>query len=261
MAIWPFTTKEKEQVEQQTPAAAETGGKEATGTNSLDALIAASQKGSPAPTDKRVPATPNPIARPATQDTIEGKTTPKNLDERASSSQILPTKSDSAASKEVSQEPPVSIFGILTIEEQQRLDEEKKKSSSEKKMPRQRKKLGRTIEVKVRLTEDEKKLLDSRVLASGESQGEFIRHAILHEKIETRRVFAVDAQAMSALMKMGSELGKIGGLIKKTVAVNKEFAVFTQEQKSQYEALMRDLEQLKNKMQKVVQEIYGHTKT
>ena len=265
MTIWSFGSKDKEQDKKKImptakiiEASSETEilpeEEKKPGTGELNLLIAASVNRPATAPQKSFPRTLNPVVQPEKQEQ------PK-INSGSANFKIQPTQKQNSLSEKVRTAPEKNLtqeFGILSIEEQKRLDEENAKPPTEKKISPKRKTLGRTNEVKVRLTDDEKKLLEGRVWASGMKQGEFVRQAILHEKIETRSVLAADARTMSELMKMGSELGKIGGLIKKTVTTNKEFAIFTPEEKSQFEKQMRDLETLRREIQKVVQDIYGN---
>lgn len=149
-------------------------------------------------------------------------------------------------------------FGVLTLEEQKRLDERQAKSEAEKKPKKKRVKTGRDNQVKTRLTDTEMQLFSERVKASGMKQGEFMRECLLHEEVHVRSLTEIDAQAFGKLMEMSSDLGRIGGLIKGTVMVNKdEFAVLTPTDKESLEALIRELNKVKDDLLKVVQNLYG----
>jgi len=149
-------------------------------------------------------------------------------------------------------------FGVLTLEEQKRLDERQAKAAAEKKPPKKRVKTGRDNQVKTRLTDTEMKLFSERVKSSGMKQGEFMRECLLHEAVNVRSLTDIDAQAFGKLMEMSSDLGRIGGLVKGTVMANKdEFAVLSPAEKDNLEALIRELNKVKEDLLKVVQNLYG----
>ncbi len=149
-------------------------------------------------------------------------------------------------------------FGVLTLEEQKRLDERQAKSEAEKKPKKKRVKTGRDNQVKTRLTDTEMQLFSERVKASGMKQGDFMRECLLHEEVHVRSLTDIDAQAFGKLMEMSSDLGRIGGLIKGTVMVNKdEFGILTPTEKEKLEALIRELNTVKDDLLKVVQNLYG----
>jgi len=149
-------------------------------------------------------------------------------------------------------------FGVLTIEEQRRVDERQAKVAAEKKPKKKRVKSGRDNQVKTRLTDTEMKLFSERVKASGLKQGDFMRECLLHEEVTVRSLTDIDAQAFGKLMEMSSDLGRIGGLIKGTVMANKdEFGLLSPAEKAQLEALIRELNAVKEDLLKVVQGLYG----
>lgn len=149
-------------------------------------------------------------------------------------------------------------FGVLTLEEQKRLDERQSKSEAEKKPKKKRVKTGRDNQVKTRLTDTEMQLFSERVKASGMKQGDFMRECLLHEEVHVRSLTDIDAQAFGKLMEMASDLGRIGGLIKGTVMVNKdEFAVLSPTEKESLEQQIRELNTVKDDLLKVVQNLYG----
>lgn len=127
-----------------------------------------------------------------------------------------------------------------------------------KKQPKARQKLGRTNQVKTRLTDEELKLFEERVKSSGMKQGDFLRECILHENINIRSVTEIDGQALGLLMEMSSELGRIGGMVKGTVIKNKEFQILSESEKNLLEKEIKELNKLKEEIQKVVQSIYGN---
>lgn len=191
----------------------------------------------PAPSN-RFPGRPSTIDKPRTQ-----RPTPPND----------PRRTSEVAPKDLTKD-----FGVLTLEEQRRLDERQAQSEAEKKKKKKRVKTGRDNQVKTRLTDTELKLFSERVKASGLKQGEFMRECLLHEEVHVRSLTEIDAQAFGKLMEISSDLGRIGGLIKGTVMVNKtEFGVLTPGDKEQLEVLIREMNTVKDDLLKVVQNLYG----
>lgn len=170
-------------------------------------------------------------------------------------------------SKVVSQTPSkwsaqdiVKDLGVLSVEEQKRIKAQKKKAAEDQKPKKERLKTGRDNQVKTRLTDNEMILFSDRVKASGMKQGDFMRECLLHETVNVRSLTEIDAKAFGLLMEMASDLGRIGGLIKGTVVVNKdEFAVLTLEDKENLEEEIRELNRLKEKIMKVVSDLYGNS--
>lgn len=151
-------------------------------------------------------------------------------------------------------------FGILTLEEQKRLEERQTKSESEKRPKQKRTTTGRDRQVKTRLTETEWDYFRERVKASGMKQGDFIRACLLYEEVNVRTLTDIDAQTFEKIMEISSDLGRVGGLLKGTVMVNKDsFAVLTPDEKRNLEREIRELNTLKAELQKVVQKLYGNS--
>ena len=158
------------------------------------------------------------------------------------------------SAKEITQE-----LGVLTIEQQKRIDERMMKPDAEK-IKKQRAKKGRDIQVKTRLTEEEMNRFLERVKESGAKQGEFMRECLLNAEVHVQSLTDIDAEALGTIMEMASDLGRIGGLIKGTVVANKEnFEVLTPEAKQSLEKEIRELNALKEDLQRVVQKLYGNS--
>lgn len=147
-------------------------------------------------------------------------------------------------------------LNTVTIEEQQRKSKNLAKciTNNKEEAPNSR----RIYQVKTRLTEDEKKFFDQRVKISGLNQGDFIRQILLHESVEIHSITQTDVDTLEILSGIASELGRIGGMIRGTVIHNKgEFGILTPQEKVNLECTIRELNQLKAGIHKVVQSIYG----
>lgn len=156
-------------------------------------------------------------------------------------------------------ESPVD-FGILTIEEQKRLNKRAEREVNQPRKARKRIKIDRVNQVKTRLTDEELILFQARVKAAGMKQGDYIRELLLHEKVEIKNVTGIDAIALDTLMTIATNLGRIGGLIRTTVIANKDNPnILTAADKQKLEMEIKELSALKVEIQKVVQTIYGNS--
>ena len=102
----------------------------------------------------------------------------------------------------------------------------------------------RPHQFKTRLSDAEKDAFEILVTASGLPQGEYIRGMILHGRVEITQTSLVDSQALEMLTCLSANLGKVAGMIRQTVIVNKEFAIMDPESKNHLELQMRSLRQL-----------------
>ena len=128
-------------------------------------------------------------------------------------------------------------------------------------LPKERKDtdIPRPYQITTRLVETERESFDVLVKASGLPQGEYIRGMILNGSVEVTQTSLVDSKALETLIELSAELGRIGGgLIRRTVIVNKEFTVLNPQRKAHFEHSIRCLRQLQIKLQTVAEEIHGH---
>jgi len=77
----------------------------------------------------------------------------------------------------------------------------------------------------------------------GLPQGEYM---ILKGRVSITQTSLADAQALDILTNLSGNLGKITGMIRQTVIVNKEFAILDTESKKHLEIQMRSLQQLQS---------------
>lgn len=116
----------------------------------------------------------------------------------------------------------------------------------------------RPHQVKTRLSDAEKDAFDILVTTSGLPQGEYIRGMILNGRVSITQTSLVDAQALDILTSLSGNLGKIAGMIRQTVIVNKDFAILDSESKKHLEIQMRSLRQLQSYIQHLAEDIHGH---
>lgn len=164
--------------------------------------------------------------------------------------------SEQPSEKEISE--LAKDFGILSLEEQQRIKDQA--SKAEKPPKKERIATGRVHQIKTRLTNSELALFRDRVEFSGMKQGDFIRTCLLNEKIIVRNLTDIDEQLFKKIIEISSDLGRIGGLIRGTVIANKEnFEVLTPDNKNQLEVEIRELHKVKQELLTVVQNLYGNS--
>lgn len=116
----------------------------------------------------------------------------------------------------------------------------------------------RLHQIKTRLSDEELETFDLLVMASGLPQGEYIRGMVLNGCVEVIHTSLVDARALETLMLMSTDLGRLAGMIRRTVIVNKEFAVLTPAEKDRLEEQLRQLRRLQSNIQTLAEEIHGN---
>lgn len=116
----------------------------------------------------------------------------------------------------------------------------------------------RPHQIKARLSDEELEAFNALLTASGLSQTDYIRGMILHGQVHITQTSLVDAKAVELLTAMSADLGRIAGMIRKTVIVNKEFSLLVPESKAQLERLLRQLRNLQSYIQRLAEEIHGH---
>lgn len=119
----------------------------------------------------------------------------------------------------------------------------------------------RLHQIKTRLSDEELEAFDLLVTASGLPQGEYIRGMVLNGCVEVTQTSLVDARALETLMMISMDLGRLAGMIRRTVIVNKEFAVLTPAEKDQLEEQLRQLRRLQSGIQSLAEEIHGNLQT
>lgn len=118
--------------------------------------------------------------------------------------------------------------------------------------------IKRTNQIKTRLSDAELEAFDLLVKTSGLQQGEYIRGMVLHGRVSITQTSLVDSQTLDTLTQLSAQIGRIAGMIRQTVILNKEFAVLTYEDKSFLEQQIRALRQVQTAVQRTAEELYGH---
>lgn len=122
----------------------------------------------------------------------------------------------------------------------------------------EKKDVKRTNQIKTRLSDEELEAFDLLVKTSGLPQGEYIRGMVLHGKVNVTQTSYVDNQTLETLTQLSAQIGKIAGMIRQTVIVNKEFAVLTYEDKAYLEQQIKSLRKVQSAVQRTAEELYGH---
>lgn len=148
---------------------------------------------------------------------------------------------------------------MLSREKREDLKNSKREMTSPQKRPRQS--LGRTNQVKTRLTDSELTRFNSRVKKSGLAQGEFVRKAILEGEIVIEERGAMDIAILDELSLLRAELGRQGGLLK---MITKPSAGMRSLRPDEWNALMnfiRDMDSMKEKVSELEVKFSGNRKT
>lgn len=127
-------------------------------------------------------------------------------------------------------------------------------------LPQERaeKDVKRANQIKTRLSDEESEAFDLLVKTSGLPQGEYIRGMVLNGKVNITQTSLVDSQTLDTLTQLSAQIGKIAGMIRQTVILNKEFAVLTYEDKSFLEQQIHALRRVQSAVQRTAEELYGH---
>lgn len=88
---------------------------------------------------------------------------------------------------------------------------------------KKRKSLGRDNQIKTRLTDAELVAFNARLEKSGLAQGDFVRSAILHEKIEVRETDPYWLNILDDLSSLRAEIGRQSGLLKQLKKTNENW--------------------------------------
>lgn len=123
---------------------------------------------------------------------------------------------------------------------------------------RENKKEERLHQIKTRLSEDELETFELLVKASGLPQGEYIRGMLLNGHLDISQTSQVDADALQELTEISEMLGKIAGMIRLTVIVNKQGKTLTSADKAELEDQLWELRQLQRSILSLAEEIHGN---
>ena len=119
----------------------------------------------------------------------------------------------------------------------------------------------RANQIKTRLSDEELEAFELLVKTSGLPQGEYIRGMVLNGKVAVTQTSYVDNATLETLTELSAQIGRIAGMLRQTVILNKEFAVLTYEDKSYLEQQIRTLRRVQSAVQRTAEELYGHLQT
>lgn len=127
-------------------------------------------------------------------------------------------------------------------------------------LPQERaeKDVKRANQIKTRLSDEELEVFDLLVKTSGLPQGEYIRGMVLHGKVCITQTSLMDSQALDTLTQLSAQIGKIAGMLRQTVILNKDFSVLTCEDKASLELQIRALRRAQSAVQHTAEALYGH---
>lgn len=116
----------------------------------------------------------------------------------------------------------------------------------------------RPHQIKTRLSDEELESFNLLVQASQLPQGDYIRGMVLHGTVEVTQTSLVDQEALDTLTWLAAHLGKVAGLIRNSVIVNKEFKTLSPADKDALEKEIRRLRKIQSLLQQLAEEIHGH---
>lgn len=127
---------------------------------------------------------------------------------------------------------------------------------------KKRKGLGRSVQIKTRLTETEERAFQQRVEKSGLPQGDFIRKAILEGQIIIEDAGVTNIALLDELAWIRAELGRQGGLLKMVIKPNMGQRELAPEEWDQLIETIQNFEEIKKRLFDMeVRFTYGHHKT
>ena len=141
---------------------------------------------------------------------------------------------------------------------EQLLAKEEPAAAPAEKRKKARPSLGRTNQIKTRLTDSELVQLQRRIKKSGLTQGDFIRNAVLNEQIVIVEQSYADLAMLDDLTKIRAELGRQGGLLKMIVKPNEGQRELAPDEWAALIAAIRNMEQLTRRIDDLQKEVaYG----
>lgn len=116
------------------------------------------------------------------------------------------------------------------------------------KQRKRRKSLGRTNQIKTRLTDGEMVQFQRRLKKSGLSQGDFLRSAALTGEIRIEERSMADVALLDELAMIRAELGRQGGLLKMVIKPNEGQRELAPEEWAELIGAVRDMEKIKKRL-------------
>lgn len=116
------------------------------------------------------------------------------------------------------------------------------------KQRKKRKSLGRTNQIKTRLTDAEMVQFQRRLKKSGLAQGDFLRSAALTGQIVIEDHSVADVAMLDELAMIRAELGRQGGLLKMIIKPNEGQRELAPEEWAELIGAVRDMEKIKKRL-------------
>ena len=116
------------------------------------------------------------------------------------------------------------------------------------KQRKKRKSLGRTNQIKTRLTDAEMVRFQRRLKKSGLAQGDFLRSAALTGQIVIEDHSVADVAMLDELAMIRAELGRQGGLLKMIIKPNEGQRELAPEEWAELIGAVRDMEKIKKRL-------------
>lgn len=116
------------------------------------------------------------------------------------------------------------------------------------KQKRKRKSLGRTNQIKTRLTDAEMVQFQRRVKKSGLAQGEYLRSVALTGKVVIEERSMADVALLDELALIRAELGRQGGLLKMIIKPNEGQRELAPAEWAELIEAVRDMEKMKKRL-------------
>jgi len=130
------------------------------------------------------------------------------------------------------------------------------------KQKKKRKSLGRTNQIKTRLTDAELVQFQRRVKKSGLSQGDYLRSAALTGEIRIEERSMADIALLDELALIRAELGRQGGLLKMVIKPNQGQRTLAPEEWSELIQTVRGMEKMRDRIAELEVKVqHGDTET
>lgn len=138
---------------------------------------------------------------------------------------------------------------------------QKPEEPKEEKPKKQRKTLGRTNQIKTRLTDSELEKFQRRVKKSKLTQGDYIRTAVLNNKIIVNERSELDVAILDELAAIRAELGRQGGMLKMIIKPNEGQREIAPAEWEELIAAIHYIEETKKRFQELEVKFDGYRNT
>ena len=115
---------------------------------------------------------------------------------------------------------------------------------------KKRKNNGRTASMIIRITPEEKEKIQEDIKKSGHKQSDYLREQVLNGCIKELPHTVEQLEAIQTLRELTKEMGRVEGMIAKTIRINEEMHAISPAELEELKAENKELKKLKNEIRK-----------